>query len=836
MSNQKYLNFDLAIERSGDHYRARVLQSCAGEGSVEFALPFGEYELKYLLLQMGHHLGGSERHVHPSDSPELAAAKEFGTKLFSAVFQRDVYACLYASLNEARSSEQGLRVLLRLPPELTSLPWEYLYNPDWNQFFALALDTPLVRYLELTPPLHPLTIQPPLRVLVVIASPGDFAPLDVEREWRDLQAALQPLVERRLVKVDLLETPTLVALQSQLRRGKKYHIFHFIGHGQFSERQQDGRLVFCDEQGRGYLLSGQTLGTLLHNHPSLRLALLNACEGARTAQNDPFAGVAQTLVQMGLPAVIAMQYAISDSAAVRFAREFYLALADGYEVDAALTEARTAVFASQGSAEWGTPVLFTRVQDGRVFDVALPLPSSTQPLRSLENASALPVLPPPKAEQVSVASPQLAGSSGDVINGGECAPLIPERLSKPSGTPPPTAQDMELARLYQDGLSAFHLENWHRACECFQSVVQMRGDYRDAPLLLEKARREVARRRSNQGENDLLAWLSAHRRGIAVVGLVLIGLVSVIFAWTKLATILTPLIKGSATPDIRPSVTSELALIASPSQMPVVNVIVTPTPPPGMVLIPSGPFQMGSQDPQTILAECKKYLPDCSIDWFEGESPAHFVTLNAFWIDKYEVTNADYAKCVMAKTCSEPDKLSSNTRNEHYNNQQYANYPVLYVTWYQADAYCKWRTDGGRLPSEAEWEKAARGGLGGKLYPWGDEVPVCTAGAENGAQFNSCSLIDTVAVGSFAPNKYGLYDMAGNVWEWTMDWYDIDYYKSSPVQNPTGPQSGTDHIVRGGGWSDYPVALRVADRSWFSSSNSNPDLGFRCVATLKSPE
>ena len=121
MSSQKYLNFDLAIERTGDHYRARVLQSCVGEGSVEFALPFSEYELKYLILQMGHSPSGDERHAHLSDSPELAAAKEFGTKLFGAVFQRDVYACLYASLNEARSSEQGLRVLLRLPPELTSL-------------------------------------------------------------------------------------------------------------------------------------------------------------------------------------------------------------------------------------------------------------------------------------------------------------------------------------------------------------------------------------------------------------------------------------------------------------------------------------------------------------------------------------------------------------------------------------------------------------------------------------------------------------------------------------------------------------------------------------------
>ncbi len=160
----------------------------------------------------------------------------------------------------------------------------------------------------------------------------------------------------------------MAALQRQLRR-QPYHVFHFIGHGGFDQQSQSGVLLLEDERGLSRLISGHHLGTLLHNHAALRLALLNACEGARTAMNDPFACVAQQLVQQGLPAVIAMQFEITDPAAITLAQEFYAALADGYPVDAALTEARVALFTQGNDIEWGTPVLYLRAQDGLLFAV-----------------------------------------------------------------------------------------------------------------------------------------------------------------------------------------------------------------------------------------------------------------------------------------------------------------------------------------------------------------------------------------------------------------------------------------------------------------------------------
>jgi len=176
---------------------------------------------------------------------------------------------------------------------------------------------------------------------------------------------------------------TLSDLRKQLRQGT-YHIFHFIGHGGFDERTQDGVLLLEDEARRGRRVSGHDLSMLLHNHRWLRLAILNACEGARTSRHDIFAGTAQSLVQQGMPAVIAMQFEITDQAAITFAEEFYTALADGYPVDAAVVDARMAIFADGNDVEWGTPVLYMRSPDGRIFDVTPVSEIDRQPARIAE--------------------------------------------------------------------------------------------------------------------------------------------------------------------------------------------------------------------------------------------------------------------------------------------------------------------------------------------------------------------------------------------------------------------------------------------------------------------
>ena len=367
MEGTKYLDFDLSIERMGENtYRARVLASPAGLAKAEFSFPLSTLEIENFVLRVGR----MRRNVRRIESPEMQAAKDFGSKLYKAVFSDEVQSALRSSLDQARAQGSGLRIRLRLndAPELVDIPWEYLYNPSLNRFLALSVNTPVVRYLELPEKILPLAVKPPLRVLVMIANPKDYPALDVESEWQNLKKAVSDLEAAGLLILERLEAATPVALQHRLRR-EDFHIFHFIGHGGFDEGAQDGLLMLENENGLGRPLSGQYLGTILHDEDSLRLVVLNACEGARAGKNDPFAGAAQSLVQQGLPAVIAMQFEVSDQAAITFAHEFYAALADGYPVDAALSEARKVIFSSGNEIEWGTPVLYLRASDGQIFDI-----------------------------------------------------------------------------------------------------------------------------------------------------------------------------------------------------------------------------------------------------------------------------------------------------------------------------------------------------------------------------------------------------------------------------------------------------------------------------------
>jgi iron(II)-dependent oxidoreductase len=210
-----------------------------------------------------------------------------------------------------------------------------------------------------------------------------------------------------------------------------------------------------------------------------------------------------------------------------------------------------------------------------------------------------------------------------------------------------------------------------------------------------------------------------------------------------------------------------------------------------------------------------------SEDGEDDESPVHTVYLDAYWIDKYEVTNAQYALCVQAGECDVPSC-------GNYEDPQYADHPVVCVNWYDAQSYTEWV--GGRLPTEAEWEKAARGGLEGQLYPWGNEVPICTLDAENGAKFRGC-IGETVEVGSFAPNGYGLFDMAGNVWEWVSDWYDENYYSISPSENPQGPSGSIQRVLRGGSFRDNQNLARCAYRARLNPGGRFYFNGFRVVVS-----
>ncbi len=223
-----------------------------------------------------------------------------------------------------------------------------------------------------------------------------------------------------------------------------------------------------------------------------------------------------------------------------------------------------------------------------------------------------------------------------------------------------------------------------------------------------------------------------------------------------------------------------------------------------MMFVPAGEFTMGSND-----------------GW-DNEKPPHTPYLDAYWIEKFLVTNVQYRKCVDSGKCSIPWLSRSNTRNSYYGNTQFDDYPVIWVSWNDARSFCEWA--GKRLPTEAEWEKAARGS-DGRIYPWGDAFdPSKLNFIENGPG-------DTTAVGSFSTgvSPYGVMDMAGNVFEWVADRYSIDYYPVSPKSNPTGPSSGDSRVLRGGSWQASKLLTRSAYRAWGTPELKLSTVGFRCA-------
>ncbi len=373
-TDKAYQNFDLLIEPALGGYRARVLDSPAGQTSSTVVLPFDpKAEPEGLRLIGGairtYQFGVPDADQDASQKVTPLDPKIFGEQLFTALFGGDVGVSFRRSVDLARQQGTGLRIRLRLDeaPELAALPWEYLFDTANNRFLVLSGATPIVRYLALPLAAETLQATHPLRLLVMIADATDVWPrLNVTEERRRLQGALRDLVARGDVEITWMEQATLSELQRTLRRGH-YHLFHFIGHGWFDRTSQNNGLILENEQGKGEQVETERVGVLLHNHPTLRLAFLNACEGARFVEGQPLTGVAQHLVQQGLPAVIAMQFPVSDRAAITLAHEFYSALADQYPVDAALTEARTAIYGLKSVMEWGTPVLFMRSPDGKLW-------------------------------------------------------------------------------------------------------------------------------------------------------------------------------------------------------------------------------------------------------------------------------------------------------------------------------------------------------------------------------------------------------------------------------------------------------------------------------------
>lgn len=283
--------------------------------------------------------------------------------------------------------------------------------------------------------------------------------------------------------------------------------------------------------------------------------------------------------------------------------------------------------------------------------------------------------------------------------------------------------------------------------------------------------------------------------------------------WTQVAfptttfTATSQPVTPSFTPKPSPTLTGTIT--PTPTPLPIEITEITDNKGVSMRLVSAGEFTMGSDDGPS------------------DEQPAHQVYLDDFYMDIYEVTNALYEACVDAGGCTQPQATSSYTRSSYYGNSQYADYPVIYVDWNQAITYCEWRD--ASLPSEAQWEKAAKG-TDGRTYPWGEDISCNKANYYDGNK--SCGG-DTTKVGSYlnGVSPYGTYDMAGNVWEWVSSLYQP--YPYSPSDGREDLSSSGLRALRGGSWFSYDNVVRSAYRSNVGA----PDIilnfvGFRCARSL----
>jgi formylglycine-generating enzyme required for sulfatase activity len=795
MERLHYLDFELKIEREGDRYAARVLHSPAGEASHSFVLPFSEDRLENLLLKIGGRRLGPTRRIN---STEMEAARELGGKLFKAVFGDEVRTCFGKSLDEALRQKEigiGLRMKLRLQevPELADLPWEFLYNATRNRFYAQSNQTPIVRYIEMSERVTPIAISLPLQVLVVISSPtGDpssYPLLNVEREKSVLQEALDPLFSRQQVQVKWLEKPTMHALQRCLRKGT-YHVFHFIGHGGFNKQREEGGLILEGEQGRSQWAGAERLSVLLHDHRCLRLAVLNCCEGALNSPTDPFAGVATSLIWKGIPAVVAMQFEFSDRAAITFSSEFYDALAQGFPVDAAVAEARKAIYFLPNDLEWGTPVLYMRSPDGVLFNLIQKVKAEDKhhPEEKSIDESIKPKEQRRKEleEEYDLLSQKIARLKKARILETDAATRfkldkqiedaeldrknIEKQLEALLQTEQPQQEEMEAERLHKEEEEQKAMEKAETERRQKETEAERLREEEEARKAAEKVKAKPRRKRRKKKEEE--------EKGQE-------------FEFD----VITVNAEGHEIQRTRVKAYQQIEDLGN-------GIILE------MVSIPGGTFIMGS--PQYEEGRHKREEKS----WFDRlfskdepdsrESPQHKVTVAPFYMGKYPVTQEQWEALM----------------GENPSNSKGAKRPVECVSWHDAKKFCE-RLSGKtgrtyRLPSEAEWEYACRAGTTTPFH-FGETLTTDLANYDGNYIYASgpkgVYREQTTDVGSFSPNAFGLYDMHGNVWEWCADpWH--ENYEGAPSDGRVWKTGGddSDRLLRGGSWSHVPNGCRSAYR------------------------
>ncbi|HNT53812.1 MAG TPA: SUMF1/EgtB/PvdO family nonheme iron enzyme [Anaerolineaceae bacterium] len=736
-----FLSFEINIYRGEGGVHPVVIRSPQGEAAGEFKPPIDAQALEEARQILKAALIQSGGKADSDQTSALKKAQAFGRTLFETLFTGQINSLYVSSCHEAEKRHKDLCIQLRLEdPDLVTLPWEFLYNPAEREYLCLRSGFPLVRYIPQPRPLKALQVKPPLRILCMMPSPSDQKILDGTAERSRMNQALEALVAQGLVHVHWLEEcQSWRNLLKVVHANGPWHAFHFVGHGGFDEARDEGVLAFEDESTRKTdPITATDLVRLLDGAKTLRLVLLNACDTAHTGR-ESFSSTAATLAQRGIPAVVAMQYPISDRAAIEFSRSFYDLLTTDGRVDTAVTGARKAVsITMKSSLEWATPILYLHTANTSLFK-----------LRSRPGSSQPPVAPP-AGSSGHISTGNISGISGGIINLGGGTVIV--------NSPPPGANLADALNILDQLISAGSLD------QAEKTLSQLEAKYPQHPDLI--SRRAIL--------NQMTAQVPAGN--------------------------------GKLPPPPVGKMFDGDYIILSLGGLQEMK----------LIHIPAGEFRMGS---------------DIQVDKYAAydELRQHPVLLPDYWIGWSPVTNAQYAAYIQAAE----GRIPSGWLNGRPPRTK-LNHPVVDVKWREAMAFCDWLGQlcgyPVRLPTEAEWEKAARG-TDARIYPWGDPAPDGTRGNFAEKLGNG----GTTPVGSYSPKGDSFYkcvDMAGNVWEWCADRYDQNYYKNSPLQDPPGPDTGNERVVRGGSYSFSPRNARCASRSKYNPEVRLDDLGFRVVLRL----
>ncbi len=365
-------------------------------------------------------------------SPGEQRLRDVGRQLFDALFSGAVHEAYRASVSAADQRGERLQVVLRLDvPELAAIPWEAMYDTENEQY--ICLNDPLIRHIPSTTA-EPVEVTSSLEVLALVASPDGLASLDVEAERKKLSDALaEPIADGR-IHLKWLMQASWDEVQDEMLSGT-WHVLHFIGHGDYDSTSEQGRIALVGDDGGAHLVEADRLADLLNQAtPTPRLVVLNSCSSGRSGASDLFSSAAATLVKRGINAVAAMQFTVSDAGAIKFARAFYSALANGRGIGDAIGAGRVGLRGTPGSLEWVTPVLYVRDDAATLFRITSPpRPAAPPPAQLAEPA-------PPARKGLSKTALAVIGGIAAAVVAIVVAVLVNVVSSEPnrSAAPPPT--------------------------------------------------------------------------------------------------------------------------------------------------------------------------------------------------------------------------------------------------------------------------------------------------------------------------------------------------------------------------------------------------------------